>query len=181
MVVLVIGPSGVGKSSALKVAEAAVSNCVFASLDRLARDRGRQQRTIGSEQGVNDLRRKLGDDNQFLNVGIEAVNELVRVVPHKHHVIDVGAGFMDASTVACWFRQHTLIALLAPPEVVYARIRQARGDGRTLEQYKDQEFSKARKALYQQAVYTINADCTSAEDLGSRLVSLLLGVANRPL
>ncbi len=181
MVVLVIGPSGIGKSSALKFAEVAIQSCVFASLDDLARDRGRSLKIIGPDEGVNALRQKLGDDNQFLRVAIEAVTEFAGSIPDRHHVIDVGAGFLDADAVADWLRQHILIALVAPAEIVHARIKQARGDPRTLEQYKAQEFSTFRKALYRQAVYTINADCTSAEQLGGRFASLLLGVLNRPL
>jgi hypothetical protein len=179
--VLVIGPSGVGKSSSLKIAEAAVPGCVFTSLDDLARDRGRSLGLIGSDEGVNALRQKLRNDNQFLSVAIEAANEFASNAPGRHPVIDVGAGFMDASTVVDWFRQHTLIALLAPAEIVHARMRKARDDSRTLGQYKAQEFSTVRQGLYRQAIYTINADCASAEQLGCRLASLLLGIINRPL
>jgi shikimate kinase len=179
--VLVIGPSGVGKSAALRFAETSVSDCHFSSLDDLAQDRGRALKKIGSKEEVNDLRSKLNDDDEFLRLGVEAVDELVAGVLRRHHVIDIGAGFMDAAAIADWFRQHTLIALLASPEVTHARIKQARDDKRTLEQYKAQEFSPARKALYGQAVYTINAECKSPEELGCRLTSLLLGILNRPL
>ena len=41
MVVLVIVPSGIGKSSAVRFAKTIIPGCLFACLDGFARDRGR--------------------------------------------------------------------------------------------------------------------------------------------
>jgi len=40
--------------------------CRFASLDRLTRDLAQEQNLIGQSEGVNDLRQKLRDDEEFL-------------------------------------------------------------------------------------------------------------------
>jgi hypothetical protein len=76
MAVLVIGPSGVGKSSALGYAARSLGMCRFASLDHLARDQGREHGVIGGSSGVNALRHKLGNDDVFLQFGTNAMERL---------------------------------------------------------------------------------------------------------
>jgi shikimate kinase len=178
MAVLVVGPSGVGKSSALHYAAQSLGKCRFASLDDLARDLGRERGLIGGSEGVITLRQQLGDDDQFLRLGIDAVERLERQ-DGGFLIVDVGAGFLDAPTVGAWLRHRTSVALLAPCEVVHRRIVQARADQRSLTEYAAQEYSERRRALYAHAIYTVNADCTLTE-LGVRFLKLLVGLVNQP-
>jgi hypothetical protein len=53
MAVLVIGPSGVGKTTALGYAARLLSECRLESLDRLAAELGRERGLIAEGQGVN--------------------------------------------------------------------------------------------------------------------------------
>jgi shikimate kinase len=158
MPLLVIGPSGVGKSSALQFVARSVDECRFRCLDGLARDLGRERGLIGENEGVNALRQKLRDDDEFLRLGRDAIERL-EPVDGGLLIVDVGAGFLDATSVSEWLRRQTSVALLAPCEVVHRRIVQSRADQRSLSEYADQEYSEQRRALYAQATYTINADC----------------------
>ena len=97
MAIVVIGPSGVGKSSALDYAARSLNECRFASLDRLTRDLGRERKLIGESEGINDLRQKLGDDEEFMRLGSYAVERLEGECG-GHVVVDIGAGFLDASS-----------------------------------------------------------------------------------
>jgi shikimate kinase len=173
--VLVFGPSGVGKSTAIKCARDLLQSVVFESLDQLARDLGRERGIIQQGQGVRDLLHILGADD-FLGMGIDSLNQLLTNNPEQAAVIDVGAGFLDASKVGNWLATHMSVVLFASPEVAYERIRTARGDGRTFQQYSSQEFASARRRLYNQAQFSINAECESPEQLCQRFVRLLTGL-----
>jgi hypothetical protein len=99
MALLVIGPSGVGKSSALDFAAQSLKECRFVCLDALARDLGRERGLIGGGEGVNALRQKLRDDDEFLRLGTCSVE---RLDPQDRGllVVDVGAGFLDAPSAS---------------------------------------------------------------------------------
>jgi shikimate kinase len=174
MALLVIGPSGVGKSSALGLAAQSLDECRFVFLDDLARDVGRERGLIHGTEGVNELRQTLQDDDMFLRLGSCAIERLEPLL-----VVDVGAGFLDAPSVAKWLREQSSVALLAPCEVVHRRIVRSRTDRRSLAEYATQEHSERRRALYALATYTVNADC-AADELGARFIKLLDGVANYP-
>ena len=49
-----------------------------------------------------------------------------------------------------------MIAVMAEPEVVLGRLQASRGDGRTLQQLNDQEFSEVRFAIYNMARYRVD-------------------------
>lgn len=63
-------------------------------------------------------------------------------------VLDVGAGFLDAPAAGEWLARHLVVALLAPAEVAFERVRLGRADERTLGQYRDAEYLPHRLALY---------------------------------
>lgn len=178
MALLVIGPSGVGKSTAIAFASRSLDECRFVQLDRITRDLGRERGLIGATEGINALRQRLRNDEAFLRIGQHAVEQL----DHQDGgllVVDVGAGFLDASSVREWLRESTSVALLAPCEVVHGRIVRGRTDPRSLTEYAAQEYTEQRRSLYAQATYSVNADCPE-DELGSRFVRLLVGVASIP-
>jgi shikimate kinase len=177
--ILLLGPSGVGKSTAMNFGHGILHDVTFVSLDRLARDLGRQRGIVRQDQGVQDLLRTLGHADPFLELGIEAATKLVADAPERPAVIDIGAGFLDASRMSEWLSRHTSVALMAPPEVVYDRMRQRRPDDpRGFKDYVVQEFSDDRMRLYRLSTYSINANCEK-EELGWRFARLLVGFVTR--
>lgn len=134
---------------------------------------------IGESEGVNALRKKLLDDEEFLKLGLYAFERL-ESEDGGLLVLDIGAGFLDAPSASAWFRHHTLVALLAPAEVVHRRLIEARRDERSFVAYEAQEFSTRRCGLCSQAAYTVNADCPTADELGMRFLNLLIGLLSYP-
>src|SRR5258708_2014594 len=108
MSLLVIGPSGVGKSSALQFAARSLAESRFRCLDGLARDLGRERGVIGENEGVNALRQQLRDDDEFLRLGRDAVERL-EPLDGGLLIVDVGAGFLDATSVSKWLREQVSV------------------------------------------------------------------------
>jgi len=177
IIILLYGPSGVGKSSAIVLASTQMSAVRFESLDQLAQDFGRRRRLIGPDQGILDLSNTLANADRLLEVGKEAVAELVGKGSRQVVVLDIGAGFLDAMDMPNWLRSNTPVVMMAPPKVVHDRIVAARNDQRSFAQYRAQEFSEDRLRLYHLAHFTMNADCSTVSLLGDRLVNLLRGLA----
>jgi hypothetical protein len=59
----------------------------------------------------------------LLELRIEAAAELVAEISGRAAVIDVGAGFLDAVRMGEWLSRNTSVALMAPVEVAYDRMR----------------------------------------------------------
>jgi dephospho-CoA kinase len=135
--VLIVGPSGVGKSRLAKVAAKAVG-AAYVDLDDAA-----DVHAPGPpyhERAAPLIDRYAADANRWC-------------------VVDVGAGFQDQQPQgALWMREHRerTIAVMAQPEVVLARLQASRQDGRTLAELNAQEFSPVRRAIYDIARYRVD-------------------------
>src|SRR5262249_20296362 len=127
-VILLYGPSGVGKSTAIELASQHLPAVHFESLDRLARDLGRRTGLIQPDEGILDLSRTLGNADRLLEVGHQAVAELLGDRRDGPVVLDIGAGFLDAKDMPNWLQSHTPVVMRAPVQVVYNRIVAARND-----------------------------------------------------
>jgi shikimate kinase len=178
--ILIFGPSGVGKSTAIQYARQVLTGVVFLPLDHLARQRGLERELIGRDQGICELLDRVGAD-RLLELAIEATTSLWENRIQRPVVIDVGAGFLDAAAVGKWLSGHTTIVFFAEPALVYDRMRAARGDQRTLAQYRSREFAPRRRRLYRQARFRIDADCGTPRELGERLVQLLHELLDTPI
>ena len=131
--ILIFGPSGIGKSTAMRYARRVLPDVAFVPLDGLARDLGREREIISGNQGVCELLKKLGA-NRFLELAIDSANRLTEKSEEGPAAIDVGAGFLDARRVGSWLAAHTNVVFAASPTVAYERIQGARQDTRTFEQ-----------------------------------------------
>jgi hypothetical protein len=159
----------------MEYAKGMLPHTAFVELDQLAGDLGRRRGLIAQHQGTEQLLMSQGCD-AFLQIGTEAASEFVSGAVTETVLIDVGAGFLDATKFGLWLSQHTSVALFAPPKIAYDRMRLRRPDDRRrLIDYTAQEFSPARKHLYEKTTYRINAECV-AEVLGQRLLRLLVGL-----
>lgn len=173
--VLLFGPSGIGKSTAIKFANERIQGVIFEPLDALTKQLGRELKFIREDQGIRELQRAINNPDKFLELGIQAVNRLVANNPSQTVVIDVGAGFLDGSRISDWIANNISVVLCASSQVAYERIQTNRNDTRTFDEYREQEFAAHRERLYFQAQYKIDATC-NAEQLGLRFIELLTGL-----
>src|SRR5262249_41755300 len=94
----------------------------------------------------------------------------------RHLVIDIGAGFQDATysiRLPCHF---PTIALIADSEVAYGRWRTRPGNTKTREEYERIEFTDARRALYDRSRMKIDSTLLSVDQVADHLVISLARV-----
>lgn len=170
--ILVYGPSGIGKTTAIRAVSPEIRRAVFASLDDVTADFGRRHDLIRHDQGAGDMLPKLGADD-FLAMGIKAAEELAEQNRGRFVVLDVGAGFLESESAGPWLSSRASIVFEASPEVAYARLRERNpGDSRTLECYSGGEFSPKRRRYYALARHRVDAG-GSKEDMSASLLGIL--------
>jgi len=181
LLILVYGPSGVGKTTAFQFAKGQVDvdKARFASLDHLATAFARENRIIGEDQTAGDLLKDQGADG-FLHIGIEAANkELLDASGARAVALDVGAGFLESTRAGEWLSKCKCIVFKASPEVAYARQRARHPDeDRTLECYTAQEFSPQRHGYYALANHAVDAE-HGPDEVGRSFVQLILELTNQ--
>lgn len=171
-IVLIVGPSGVGKSSAIELVKHQFEHMIFHSLDDLAASFGAEERLIDTAC-VQRLRRHFGNDDRFLEYGLKAIGVLATKHPNKRIVIDVGAGFQVAKAASDLHRTYRVIAISSLPQEAYRRICTRSGEKRTLQQYSADEFNERRKKVYESAHETIDTSHKTKEAVADELAELL--------
>jgi shikimate kinase len=144
MITLVIGPSGVGKSTYGEHAAKVVPGCRFFDLDKLVSQRA----SICAPQ----LLGQIGHD-KFLESCQREVDTITKSWVQGIAVVAVGAGAYDSEHFRSWLSRHVgpTIAVVAPPDEVYRRGGD-RNRTRSLEEFTHAEYSSPRrKGLYQAA------------------------------
>ncbi len=172
MIVLIVGPSGVGKTTSYLAAQSQFPDVIFDNLDGLAARWAMQQGVIDRES-VSLLNRIVNNAELFLSIGLLSIGKLQGESPGKHIVIDVGAGFQVARNAANLHRIFRIITITAEVEVAYRRILQARSDSRTLDDYRRDEFSSRRNDVYRSAHHTIDSSRQSQEQTANKLIDIL--------
>jgi hypothetical protein len=175
-IILIVGPSGVGKTSAYQSIEGKFSNCVAQHLDGLASDWAVELGWL-LDPNVDLLRNHINkgnnDDQLFLAFGLESIGMLASRHPEKHLIIDVGAGFQDARSAENLHRIHDVISITAEPSIAYSRICKRPNEKRSFKDYKAQEFSEHRIKVYKQAQYSIDTTSRSPQDTAVELANRL--------
>lgn len=171
-IVLIVGQSGVGKSSAIELSQRQFEHMIFHSLDDLAASFGAEERLIDSAC-VQKLRRHFRNDDRFLEYGLKAIAALAAKHSDKRIVIDVGAGFQVAKGASDLHRAYRVIAISSLPQEAYRRICNRSGEKRTLQQYVTDEFNESRKRVYESAHETIDTSHKTKEAVADELAELL--------
>ena len=171
MIVLVVGPSGVGKSSTCDLAARHFPQVVFRDLDGLAARYGFEKGII-QEVRASQLFGKIGPE-RYLEVGLQSINKLTAEFPNKHLVIDVGAGFQVAPNAIKLHLEYPIIAITASLDAAYQRIVQNREDKRSINHDKRDEFSPHRVAVYNSAQHKIDTTDATPEQSGVEFIQVL--------
>lgn len=173
MVILIIGPSGVGKSDYGTYAEMTIVGCHFFDLDKLVEAR--------EKVPAGQLLPKIGND-AFLNLCCEEVVRLSSSDENDIKIIAVGAGALQSSHAREWISKHAgpSIAIMASCEEVYVRGGE-RNENRALGEFTQVEYSDDRKRIYEAARIQFSVSGLSLNDARSRFANLILGLQNLPL
>lgn len=166
-IVLIVGPSGIGKSSSLDRIKHNYPDCAFGNLDDLASIRGVELQLIDA-QCIHTLRRHLNDDQLLLAFGMQTVGEFSARNGDKHVIVDVGAAFQDARSAQYLYRIHAVIALTADPDEAFERFVQNR-QPRDREEFLQREFSGHRKLVYANANRVIDTNKKTLEQSAALL------------
>jgi shikimate kinase len=177
--ILIFGPSGIGKTTAIKAARCQLTEMEFACLDKLTENLARERLMIGGSENIVNLRNQfLQQPDKFLELGKTAIDAELERSCKGHVVIDVGAGFLDAPGADAWLTCNNTVLFWAPVEIAYRRAQSKGNEGRCQSQYALQEYSSRRLKLYEQATVRINAEC-QAPELFCRLIDILIGLAQQ--
>lgn len=164
-VILVIGPSGVGKSDYGQHAAKVVPRCRFFDLDSLV---SRRSCTPASK-----LLPQIGND-AFLCCCQQEVEALLQSCTEGVAVVAVGAGALQSNQAHAWLAGHPgpTIAVVATAEEVYARGGRRNSD-RTIEAFKKVEYAGHRKLLYNAAEHQCCVTGLSVEKARNHFTNLI--------
>jgi shikimate kinase len=169
MVVLLVGPSGVGKSTLGEYAGQKVANCQFRDLDRLVEER--------TGCSASKLLPDIGND-AFLALCCKEVEALCAGCVDELCIVVVGSGALQSSHAPEWLRQHLTLAITAPAEEVYKRGGK-RNRARTCTEFEQTEYSPRRIEIYDSADYKLPVDGLSEQEAKDRFLELIESLKTR--
>jgi shikimate kinase len=157
---LLIGPSGVGKSTALKALSADKSVDIF-DLDELVK------RNVGAAS-LSKYFSEVGNQN-FFNKSVDAIESLQI---KKTSLIAVGAGSIDYIDGHKWYQNQNTIVLTGNPDIIYNRSDRQRFHP-TLDGYKALEFSQPRQSLYSNSKYSIDVTNLNSDQVADKIRDII--------
>lgn len=179
MIIFVVGPSGVGKSTALSELQPMFSEMVFLNLDGITAEWAAEIGLIETAS-ITDLNACIGDPELFFALGFQAIGVHASRHSGKHLVIDVGAGFQTSSSAGRLHLHFKIISIVSSPEAAYQRIRERKDskENRTLVEYCKDEFNDRRQAIYDQAHVKIQTDGQPPSETADSIASILRGLTH---
>jgi len=163
MLILLIGPSGVGKSSLASYASAKISNCKFYDLDDL----------VAKESGVQKAINVFNRDGPeiFFQKSVEIIENIKNQNDNQLYLIAVGAGTLVSQQSKNRLKNYTTISIIAPPEKVI--VRNPLGPNRDFQEFKMTEYSPFRLSLYQSANFNFPVDSLTKTEAQAKFVEFL--------
>jgi len=180
--ILLLGPSGIGKTTVMKQLQKRCNMLNALSLDNITHYHAHELGLISHRDDLNRLLEILEHDRErFFTFGLEALDQHLATLDDKPVLIDIGTGFLDAPASLRWIQQHLSIALMADNAVSFDRFRKHRHIDVTYEQYMTTQFCNPRVKAYNQATIIIRTDLMD-EDTTVRQVALSIsGLCNEPV
>ncbi|ADN74653.1 hypothetical protein Fbal_0439 [Ferrimonas balearica DSM 9799] len=175
--ILLLGPSGIGKTTVVKALTQRTPSVASVTLDNITHRYARAQGLIGPKEDLNALIAALEHDRErFLSFGQEALAIHTESLVDKSVIVDVGTGFLDAPSSKTWIRGYCSICLSADSAAAFDRFRKARQLDITYEQYMTTQFSKCRSSTYQLADTVIKTDALSPDETAHRFACTVFGM-----
>ena len=163
MLILIIGPSGVGKSTLGDYASKKFSNCEFYDLDNLIKKRYNSKST-------KLLFSSIGPD-LFFESSCKALTEIENKYDSQICLTAVGAGTLVSQKSKDLIVKYTTISITAPQEEVF--LRNPLGLDRGIEEFKSTEYSKHRLSLYKSTNFNFKADGLNKEQSENEFLKFL--------
>lgn len=153
MMLLIVGPSGVGKSTLGLGAKNGIALYEFQDLDNLVKSR------TGKSAGK--LLPEIKND-AFLELCRHEVIVLETKYSSKLCAVAVGAGALQSDHALEWLSGYQTLAITAPAGEVFARGGE-RNKNRTLAQFEETEYSSRRLEIYDSAAHKVAVDGLSIQ------------------
>lgn len=178
--ILLLGPSAIGKTTAIKYAMKRIKHVHFVVLDNIVHKKAREAGLIDKKENLNALIDALDRDrDRLFEYGMQALDEFMLTHQEWPVVVDVGTGFLDGSHSLEWVISKPSLAITAEPSVAYDRFRKARKLDVSYEQYSTTQFSKKRLACYNSAALVVKSDGLDQEVLCERFLFSLLSLLDK--
>jgi hypothetical protein len=174
--ILIVGSSGVVKTSACQMVEARFPQCAFADLDMIAGEWASQIGIIP----IADVHLSVAhvcDSQLLLGVGLQAIGAFATANSGRRAVIDVGAGFQEARSAEYLHKIHPVIAIFASPEAAYSRFVRFRCP-RDWTEFSGTEFRDHRKKVYRSAHHQIDTTDLTLEQTADELDAAIVKIQN---
>jgi shikimate kinase len=156
---LIIGPSGIGKSTVIKNLN--LDNWETVCLDS-------ELSKAHPRSSVSALFREIGEEN-FSYKSIEFIE---KYTTSKNCIFDVGAGSIAFPGNHSWYIEQNVIVLLGDAEIIYPRSDRQK-EHPTIVSYKNMEFNQNRMALYNKCKFKVDVTELNEGQVREELVKIL--------
>jgi len=174
--ILLVGPSGAGKTSASLAVESLSDRYSALRLDSLAADYWSRKGLIPSGD-FQLLARSLWPSMRLLAAGLEALRDYAAGHDGKSPIVELASTFQDVPSASDLWRTFEVVAITAAPETAYRRY-SARGDDKlSAEEYLQREFNVDRMRVYSSAQHQIDSTAKTAGQTAEELAAVLRTIA----
>ncbi len=166
---LIIGPSGVGKTSAINNLIPSDKLLKF-TLDSIIK-------VDDKEPSISKYFSRIGN-KAFFERSIEAIEKLKSQNHNNTILIDVGAGSFDWPGCVETYLKYAIISLTGDREILYNLILNRQNEKRSLDQYIASEFMPHKAELYDKAQFKIDTSNIDLEVVSLKVSNLVCNNTN---
>lgn len=162
VIFLLIGPSGVGKTTACDIV-ARKSNINVIDLDKF----------LKAKNGGKSLSAHLAQigDEQFFEMSKEGIEEIENDAS-SDSIIVVGAGSINLPVSHGWYQTKNLLALIGNPQTIYERGNRQKYHPE-IKGFINTEYNEARRNLYENAGSVIDVTDKSPEEVADEIIRII--------